>query len=241
MRFYARYCDDLIFTASGSSLPLESTKKRVVGHGIDCAQFKPLGEVAKVGVNHAAPKVLSLGRISPIKNIEVGLEILAQTSGNLAPNLDLIGPSPDGYPDSLRGRAAELGIADRVSFLGSMHHDELPEVIPRYHAAINLSDGALDKAALECLACGVPVLTSNRPLLESLPEDVGQRLSVEGCSTGAAARKLQRILEMSHEERELVSRQLRSVVERSHSLENFFTKIVDEIEAWNGADRLELA
>ena len=232
MRFYARYCDDLIFTASESSLPLESTKKRVIGHGIDCVQFNPIPEAVTASPNPAAPRVLSLGRISPIKNVDVGLEILAQTGGCHAPTLDLVGPSANEYTDHLRQRAAELGIAGRVRFMGSVHHDDLPELIPHYHAAINLSDGALDKAALECLACGVPVLTSNRPLLESLPSELSDALSVEGCSAAGAATKLQAILRMTSEERGRLAQLLRSVVVQHHSLENFFTKIINEVESW---------
>ncbi len=41
MAFYARWCDDLIFTPAKASFPMDLPKVRAVGHGVDTELFKP--------------------------------------------------------------------------------------------------------------------------------------------------------------------------------------------------------
>src|SRR3989339_374793 len=58
---------DKIFTASKESFRLPSKKVEVTGHGIDLDKFKP-AEIKKDGSKF---KIISVGRISPVKNYEI--------------------------------------------------------------------------------------------------------------------------------------------------------------------------
>ena len=62
MAFYARYCDDLIFTPTRASFPLDLPKVRAVGHGVDTELFRPR-QVPIIG------DLISVSRIAPRKRI----------------------------------------------------------------------------------------------------------------------------------------------------------------------------
>ena len=90
--------------------------------------------------------------------------------------------------------AKEVGLEDRVRFVGFVPEPELPLwynaadlfVYPSEYEGFGLP-------ALEALACGTPVVASNR---SSLPEVVGEAgVLVDPTDTGAMADAMQRMLE----------------------------------------------
>ena len=62
----------------------------------------------------------------------------------------------------LRGLAAEIGVADRVHFLGSLDHTALPQVLSAADAMVlpSASEG-LANAWVEALACGTPLVITD--------------------------------------------------------------------------------
>src|SRR3990167_3807868 len=63
---------DVILTASPESFRLKSKKVIVTGHGIDVAVFRPQNQESRI--KNQEFKILSIGRISPIKNYETLIE-----------------------------------------------------------------------------------------------------------------------------------------------------------------------
>ena len=80
----------------------------------------------------------------------------------------VIGDGPE--RSSLEQLAASLGVADRVTFLGARPNDEMPGLLSSADMAIfpSLME-ATSVAALECMACEVPVAASR---VGGLPEIV---------------------------------------------------------------------
>ncbi len=66
--------------------------------------------------------------------------------------------------------AAELGVSDRIRFLGARPHADMPALLASAEVAIfpSLME-ATSVAALECMACALPVAASN---VGGLPEIV---------------------------------------------------------------------
>ena len=61
-----------------------------------------------------------------------------------------------------RALASELGIADRIRFLGSLSHEELARLTAAADIAILVSKSeGLANAWVEALACGTPVIISD--------------------------------------------------------------------------------
>ena len=74
------------------------------------------------------------------------------------------------YEMELKKEIAARPYAAAVRYAGAMPHSRLPEVLRETDVFLNFSaTGSIDKAVLEALASGVPVVTSNeafRALLE---------------------------------------------------------------------------
>ena len=66
MRFYARFCDTKVFTATKNSFPADLSNVKVVGQGLDTAEFciKPLQKT---------DDLLTVGRIAPVKRLGLGI------------------------------------------------------------------------------------------------------------------------------------------------------------------------
>lgn len=226
MRFYARFCDDLLFTATPSSLPLPTSKKRVIGHGIDTERFVPAA---------TAPDrdLLVLGRISPIKNIEraIGLVAAAARLG-YSWSLDVVGPvnrAGREYLAHLRELALQAGVGDQVNFLEPIVHSDVPDLLRSHKVMLSFADTAFDKAVGEAMAAGLPVLTNNRAVVEDLPKDLLDICALPEDEIAQVA-MVAAIIESSSASRASLALRLRSYIEDHHSLSAFFNKILDEVE-----------
>lgn len=158
---------DRVFTASKSSMRVETQKKRIVGHGLD--------ETIYSFVSKAPPEPLTfvtVSRISRIKNIDLILQafIHARAKGIIA-RLRVVGgvPASDtGYLNELHDLVERSGIHDCVEFVGPKDVQGVQEVLASAHLFLHTSStGSIDKAPLEALSVGVPVITVN-PELASL-------------------------------------------------------------------------
>jgi len=118
------------------------------------------------------PYVLYVGNFKPHKNVPRLLRAWAGLPGDLraAHQLVLAGGGRDGRAD-LEALAASLGLGDGVAFAGLVDDRDLPAV---YGGAALVVLPSLEEGfglpALEAMACGTAVVTSNRG---ALPEVVG--------------------------------------------------------------------
>ncbi|MGH3850623.1 MAG: glycosyltransferase family 4 protein, partial [Pseudonocardiaceae bacterium] len=228
MKFYARRCDDLIFTATPGSFPAEVKPGKVlaVGHGIDTDLFRPSAQ------NGLAPKrdLVAIGRVSPIKRLDVVIRALAacRQRVGVAPTLDVIGPSTDLRYD-LEQLAHHLALDQSVRFLGSIDHAHVPPLLNQYRAMVNFSDTAFDKAAGEAMACGLPVVTTNPCTSEMLPSQLTAELSAAHDDPADQARALTAVLGWSDQTREANGRRLRDTIVANHGLDSLFDKILAAI------------
>ncbi len=126
------------------------------------------------------PSVVYLGRLAPIKRIDVLLDAFARVRAEVPDaRLDVIG-APTPYGEELRARAGE-----GVSFRGLIPEADKSHALASAHvfALLSASEG-LPIAPLEALACGTPVVLS--PGCE-LPEVDGVAgIVCDGTAAGAA-------------------------------------------------------
>jgi phosphatidylinositol alpha-1,6-mannosyltransferase len=141
----------------------------VIPYGVDGERFKP-DEAARTTVRRAlalddrAALVVAVGRLVRKK----GFEYLIEAVGQLAPRhpgLQLALAGAGDLEPELRARAAGLG--DRVRFLGTVSHDEIPRwlaaadvvVVPSVRDEQGNVDG-LPNTVLEALAAGAALVTT---------------------------------------------------------------------------------
>jgi len=107
-------------------------------------------------------RMVFIGRIHPIKNLDFLLTVLKDCDANI--ELDLIGILEDkAYWEKCQAQIATLPKAIKVNFLGEMKHDRLLTVLQRSHIfALPTTGENFGHAIFEALAAGRPVLISDQ-------------------------------------------------------------------------------
>jgi glycosyltransferase involved in cell wall biosynthesis len=131
------------------------------------------------------PYFLYVGSHYTYKNLGRLIEAFAQTS-LLETKLLIAGVPDPRYTPSLQAQTQALGLGDRVEFLAYVPYDDLPRLINQAIALVfpSLWEG-FGLPVLEAMACGTPVITSNR---SALPEVAGDAaLLIDPYQVGALA------------------------------------------------------
>lgn len=152
-----------VFTSAPESFRVQSKKVLYVGHGIDTAKF-----VCDSGVRvHDKTKIIHVGRITPIKNIETlirALEILSQKITNVS--VEFFGEASSGsdkeYLEGLKKMIKEKSLESVVVFRGSIPNSEIVSKYCKASLSVNMTPtGGWDKVVIESLVAGCPVFASN--------------------------------------------------------------------------------
>lgn len=192
----------------------------VAPHGIDHERFRPEtddeGDRAtreRLGLSHAGQQIVHIGTLEPRKGIESLLrafEVLAES----LPESELVFAGQRGWGLEAFDRAiANSLVKDRITLLGYVNDEDLPAII---RSASVLAYPSVDEGfglpALEGLACGVPVVTTQGSVMEELCGPAAWLVAPEDHDD--LARGLSRALKQSDEERR--SRRLEGIERASH-------------------------
>ncbi|HEY3248632.1 MAG TPA: glycosyltransferase family 4 protein [bacterium] len=232
----ARFVATKVFTPTPASLPLSLPNVVVVGHGIDVTRFSP--------VPGASPQrdIVTIGRVAPVKRVDAMLAALARCNARFGSRLrlDVYGPTlpkDDGYRRDLDRLVEELGLSTLVAFHGPVAQSEVPEILASYRLSLNFSDTALDKAVVESMACGLPVLSTNPAVAEILPPALRAQLIVPAHDIESQAEGMHRLMGMSDPARAEMVASLRRLVVNGHNLEALIGRILQEIDVTSRAHR----
>jgi glycosyltransferase involved in cell wall biosynthesis len=229
MAFYARWCDDLIFTAARASFPLDLPKVRVVGHGIDTELFRR-HERTLLG------DLIATGRITPRKRIEQMVEAVAHANRTYRTRyrLNVYGatvPGDEAYAAGLDELIGRLGARDWIELHGPVRQRSLPAILSGHRASLNFSETGIDKSVLEAMACGLPVISTNDSATEVMPAELRPILVPDKHSTEQQARAIHELLQRPEADLARLGEQLRAFVESDHSVDLLFDRMLREIEA----------
>lgn len=199
-------------------LHVPADKVVVIPEGVDTDVFQPCrdGEEEHIemvlrqnGVQK--PYLLFVSALWPYKNpqaLVAALRWLLDNRKDLGHDLVIVGGDDVGYLARLKQLAHELGLARRVRFLGHIADRKVVRcfyvgaqafVYPSLYETFGLT-------VLEAMACGTPVVASNRT---SLPEVVGDAgLLVDPENVPQLGQEIYRILEDDRLRRELIERGL---------------------------------
>ncbi len=171
------------------ALGMSADKIMVHYTGLDQSRFAPRDraeEKAKLKVT--GPLILCVGALIPRKNQALLIEALTQL-----PDVTLMLAGQGESEGDYRTLCAQHKVTDRVRFMGSVPHDELPALFAAADvmALVSESEG-LANAWVEALACGTPVVASNvggAPELIRSP-DAGRIVERDVSAIVAAIREL---------------------------------------------------
>ncbi len=160
----------VVLTASPESCRIDSHKRHIVGHGIDT-------DVLTVRTRNPSDEVfriVSISRITPSKQLELLIDAVESLTLERPLLLHFIGapatPQDEIYAQRLRARAAKSPV---VGYEGGVPHEDVAAWLGHADVFVNLSTtGSVDKAVLEAMARGVPVVTTNNAF-DELFENVG--------------------------------------------------------------------
>jgi D-inositol-3-phosphate glycosyltransferase len=175
----------------------------VVAPGIDLATFQPLDRAeARLKIGYGVGRLLLfVGRLERLKGVEIAIRALALLRDRDHDDLRLIVLGEDSREgdesekERLKAAASALGVRDRVDFLGSVAHHELPYfyaaadalVMPSYSESFGL-------VALEAQACGRPVVASGVSGLRSVVRDEVSGYLIDGDDPATYAERIGRLL-----------------------------------------------
>ncbi len=167
----------------------ETNTRRVVviPPGVDLCRFYPIPvDEAKefIGVTCGDHMLLFVGRIEPLKGLDVlldALAILRKREGleRYSFCLMVIGGDPDANPEAMTTEMARIqtlcrehGLEDIIAFLGKRSQDTLPYYYSASEAVVMPSHyESFGMVALEAMACGIPVVASQVGGLAFLVQD----------------------------------------------------------------------
>ncbi len=138
-------------------------------------------------------RLLQACRFIPKKGLDITIKATATlVAKGLDITLDLAGDGPE--LAKLKQQAAELGIEQRVNFLGFLGNQELLSSLPGYslfvHPSRITSSGdreGIPNAMLEAMACGLPVVaTGHSGIPEAVKDGIEGRLVAQDDAEGLA-------------------------------------------------------
>lgn len=214
-----------VFTSTNSGFRLPSKKIRVVGQGIDTDFFCPKAREDAQGF-----RIVVVGRISPIKDYEtliLAAEKLQHEIEGLS--VEIVGgaglPEQEKYLDQLKKLVTEKKLEGVVRFAGPLANNDIVSRLQRADLFVNTSfTGSLDKAILEAMSCGVPVLTCNEALVEVLGPYTNQ-LMFEKKDVDGLEEKIRSLEAIGYIERKKLGQNLRNIVVNNHGLSSFVSRI----------------
>jgi D-inositol-3-phosphate glycosyltransferase len=134
--------------------------------GVDLDLFTPMDKEiarARLRLSERERIILFVGRIEPLKGIDILINVAAQLHEDENFCVLIVGGDAraEAEVEQLRALAARLGVDHHIAFVGAVEHDDLPLyynaadvcVVPSYYESFGM-------VAVEAMACGTPVVAS---------------------------------------------------------------------------------
>jgi len=201
-------CSDAVIASSTveaeqitSHYGIERSRIEVVAPGVEHAFFSPghRSRARRALGLPGGPMLLFVGRIQPLKGVDVAVDSLAALRRHPDAFLVVVGgPSgPEGEAElaRVRGLARERGLAGRVRFVEPQPH----EILSTYYRAADVClvpsrSESFGLVALEAGACGTPVVAADVGGLRTLIDDARTGFLVQGRDPAAFAARVERVL-----------------------------------------------
>lgn len=225
---FANLLTHAIITSTPYACGLKSKKIHVVGQGINTEKF---GEEKRSYTGNA--RLLFLGRITPVKELEVLIDALGEMKDENWV-LDVVGgpiESSKEYASAVKKQAKDLGIDKKIVWHGSVANEKTVEFYQKADFFINLTrSGSFDKTTLEAMSCGCIALASNTVFFEVFPKDLHTQLIYKQSDAHQLKEKLHAILNLSGEDKEKISNTMREIIVKNHSVDSLAKKIVKTLQ-----------
>jgi len=218
---------DRVFCTSPFSFAGKFNKTAIVSVGVDINIFDKHRELSKL-----KNSILCLGRISVVKNIEIlirAAEILDSEGLDFVVNIvgGAVSESDKRYLSGISRMAKDLAGKGKIKFLAPVANNDTPKIYNENGIFVNLTPtGSFDKSIVEAMACGTPVLVSNKTLESFFSSDMIRLCIFEENNPRDLANKISYLLSVSASFRDNLGENLREIAVRCHSLDNLMNEFL---------------
>ncbi|OGG48079.1 hypothetical protein A2761_02800 [Candidatus Kaiserbacteria bacterium RIFCSPHIGHO2_01_FULL_51_33] len=213
-----------VFYTSPFAFASRFKKAKRMPAGIDTEQFKP--EIAK----REPRAILSLGRIDPVKKVEVligALQTLADRGASFVAHFYGAPTSDENYFKQIQHTAEGLVKRGFLRWFPAVPNNRAAAVYNEHALFVSATGtGSFDKAVLEAMACGVPALSCNASFRGLVPEE----LLFREADSADLAEKLAELLSKSSEELRHLGASLREAVIREQSLSLLVPRVLSALQ-----------
>tara|TARA_R110002096_G_scaffold44524_10_gene119939 strand:- start:45531 stop:46787 length:1257 start_codon:yes stop_codon:yes gene_type:complete len=189
LNFVSKALQEAFALAAGPAGDKLVARSSVVPMGVDLQHFSVLAKTrSSASAAGAKPLLLFLGRLVPIKGVDLLLQAVAQ-AGEQPWDICIAGAGPG--EQALKNQARELGLT--VEWAGEVHGAKRDALLARATLVVIPSrpyqgrQEGMPRVALEALAAGAELLVSDSGGLGEIPESVCHRVPSENASALAAA------------------------------------------------------
>jgi len=226
-RFNVMICSDVWFTVNkAQAIPCKHLK--IIGQGVDLEKFKPQLVSKKWDF-------ITIGRITPVKKIELILESLAilKRRDSIIATLAICGdsylPEDIAYKESLILLTKKLEIEDQVLFLGAVSRKDLPDKINLSRYFVFTVPGGIGKATMEAMGVGLPMLIADPKASDFFTKQLADEFIVLP-DVQSISEKMKSFYLLDDKNYQELSTQLRKFTLENFSLESFADKIVQTLK-----------
>jgi glycosyltransferase involved in cell wall biosynthesis len=205
---------NVVITCTPESFRVKSNKVVITGHGIDTNHFS-------IRAAEKTYDLVTVGRITEAKNLATLIDIFSQVRKSHDVTLTLVGSAVTSedkkYETTLKQYITDSNLIDRVNFIGNVSQTALPSYLNKSKIFVTTAkNGSLDKAMLEAMACGLPIVSMAEGS-RSLPLGAAQVKDI----TDFVA-EVKKVLESQ----EYANKQYSDFVAQNHSLQSLVPKIL---------------
>ncbi len=140
----------------------------VISDGVDTSAFRPMDKRrlrAKLNLPDSF-LILYVGSLFKLKRVDWLIKASSRLSKDFEFHVVLVGDGPE--RQELEKLVEQMGLQDRVTFIGTVLHDEVPEFTAASDVFVLCSETeGLPKCVREAMSCGIPVVASK---VGGLPE-----------------------------------------------------------------------
>jgi len=217
-----------VFYTSPQAFTSRYKKSKQMSAGIDTNLFRKIEDIKK-----DKNSILFLGRISPIKNLDLLINAIIsinKSGGNLKLNIygGPINSADYSYIDNLKTNTKKY---DKfIIFNEPIANNKTPEIFNKHELFVNLTpSGSLDKTTLEAMSCGSLVLVSNEYFDEILDNDLKKIVLFKEKDLDDLIIKIKQIFKLNKNKKKEISEKLREIVIQKHGLSLLVKNVIETL------------
>lgn len=228
LKIATAFCNS-IFSSTPEGFRYKTSKLHIVGQGIDISLYN------NVNTERDLQKPLSLvsiGRISPSKRLELLLEtiFILKSEYKIDAVCTVIGgpiTSTDQlYLRDLHTYVNEHDLQKNIIWKGSLPLINAIDVLKQTDIFVHFGNtGSLDKSVLDAMMCGVIPLSTNEAVQKELSGILGVFLHTQNPQD--VTREISKLISLNRDEISQFRKEIKTYVEQNFLLENFIKRIIE--------------